>query len=185
MINRLAVMALFLASGVAAQSDPVAKGGSPDLSAPMTDSLQIDADTSLDVSPGDTIRYSVLIGNAGGASSPADNSVFTAVLDSNTALVVGSVTTTQGSVTSGNTGGDTSPIVNIGSLFVGASATVTFDVLVDDPFPMGVMQISAQGTVTSTQQTIDTDDPDTVDPSDATVTDSAQLPVELQEFSVE
>ena len=122
--------------------------------------------------PGDTLRYTIVVSNpadAGGAS--ATGVVFTNPAPANTALVIPTVTTTQGSVTTGNTGGDTSVAVNLGTLADGASATVTFDVKINNPLPAGVTQITCQGkVVTSTLPTgVLTDDPTLPGTADPTV----------------
>src|SRR5699024_30445 len=73
--------------------------GLPDLALSKTASLQVDADGSGDVSPGDTLRYTLTLDNTGAA--PATNIVIDDVPDANSALVSGSVTTSTGTVTIG------------------------------------------------------------------------------------
>src|SRR5207253_6353845 len=97
----------------------------------------------------------------------------------NAAQVGPAVTTTQGSVTTGNTGGDTSVAVNLGTLADGGTATVTFDVTINNPLPAGVTQISCQGkVVTSTLPTgVLTDDPGPPGTTDPTVIPVVSAPV--------
>jgi len=144
----------------------------PSVNVTKADVLAIDADGNGFPSPGDTLEYTVEISNTGNID--LTGITFSDTPDANTALVVGSVTTTQGTVTTGNTAGDTSVSVDVGTVVVGATATVTFRVTIDNPLPVGVTQVSNQGTVT-TNETPDepTDDPDTVpddDPTNTTVT---------------
>ncbi|NNF35011.1 MAG: IPTL-CTERM sorting domain-containing protein [Saprospiraceae bacterium] len=117
---------------------------------------------------GETFRYTVTISNAAMVQD-ALMTVFTSGVDLNTSLVVGSVTTTQGTVTTGNTGGDTSVGVDVGTVASGGSVTITFDVTIDIQSP--ATEISCQGSVTGDNFTaLNTDDPDTPTPDDATIT---------------
>src|SRR5262245_32254794 len=90
--------------------------------ATKTAALQIDADGSGNISPGDTIRYTVVISGA------ATNVVFADspfAVDPNLNLVAGSVTCSGGSVNTilqGNTAGDTQIGVQVGS--IATSATI-------------------------------------------------------------
>jgi uncharacterized repeat protein (TIGR01451 family) len=116
-----------------------------------------------------TIEYTIVITNDG--DSDATGVAFQDTPDANTDLVVGSVTTTAGTVTTGNTAGDTSVLVNVGSVAVGTSVTITFRVTLDDPFPTGVTSVSNQGTVSGSNfTTVSTDDPAAGGASDPTVT---------------
>ena len=126
------------------------------------DACDDDADNDGDgvVDPGDVLRYTVVVSNAGTVA--ATNVSFTDTPDANTALVVGSVTTTQGTVTTGNTAGDTAVGVSIGTLAASGSVTITFDVVVDSPFPAGTTAVANQGLVTGDGGiSVPTDDPDT------------------------
>ncbi|RIK35019.1 MAG: hypothetical protein DCC55_31575, partial [Chloroflexi bacterium] len=92
-------------------------------------------------------------------------------LDPNTTLVAGSVQTTGGTVTRGNNSGDRSIEINIGTLAAGAQVEISYRVVVNNPFPAGVLQVSNQGVVASNElPAIPTDDPDTLNASDPTVT---------------
>ena len=108
----------------------------PDLKLSKTATLQVDADGSGTVSPGDTLRYELLLANTG--AGPATDIVIDDAPDANSALVAGSVTTTAGSVNTGNTSGDTTVQVAIASLAAGASEVVAYDTIVADPLPAGV-----------------------------------------------
>lgn len=145
--------------------DPATSGATvtplagPILAATLTDVLLVDADSDGGVSPGDSVRYTAVVTNTGSAS--ATTVVFQHPAIANTTLVVGSVTTSAGSVTTGNTAGDTTVEVAVGTLPANSGETITFDVLVDSPFPDGVTELSAQGTASAANAgTADTDDPD-------------------------
>jgi cytoskeletal protein CcmA (bactofilin family) len=59
----------------------------------------------------------------------------------------------------------------IGNLAPGDSIVITFEVEIDDPFPMGDTEVANQGTVSGNNfANVLTDDPDTAAPNDATVT---------------
>ncbi len=144
-------------------------GSIPDVSATKLDVVQVDGDMDGNADAGDTLRYTVVVTNAG--DMDGTTAMFSSSVDANTTLVVGTVTTSQGTVTTGNTGGDTSVAVDIGTLAgAGGSVTITFDVTVNAPIPAGVTQITCQGTVTGgnipTTPTDDPDDPTTDDPTD-------------------
>ncbi|MEM7354938.1 MAG: GEVED domain-containing protein, partial [Acidobacteriota bacterium] len=147
----------------------------PVVTATKTDVLQIDGDGDGMLDAGDTLRYTAVITNTGNADAAA--TTYTSAVDPNTALVVGSVTTTQGTVTTGNTGGDTSVGVDIGTLAQGGgSVTITYDVTLNEPVPVGVVQISCQGDIAADNHPDTmTDDPD--DPTSST--DPTTTPVDV------
>ncbi|HET8799233.1 MAG TPA: DUF11 domain-containing protein, partial [Thermoanaerobaculia bacterium] len=149
----------------------------PSLAATKIDALQIDVDNDTVADPGDTVRYTIVITNSG--AGPATAVVFSDTPDANTALVVGSVTTSAGSVTSGNTAGNTSVGVNAGTIAAnGGSVTITFDVTVDNPLPLGVTTVSNQGNVSGANFTaLVTDDPAVAGVSDPTVTPLTITPI--------
>ena len=95
----------------------------PNLEATKDDALIVDADASLDVSAGDTLRYTVVVTVMG--NSGTLNAAFTDTPDPNTALLVGSVTTSTGTVTTGNTAGDSAIGISLGNLVAGAVVTIT------------------------------------------------------------
>lgn len=146
------------------------------LVATKRDSLLTDADGNGLASPGDTLQYEIIIQNSGAAA--ANNVVLNDTPDVNTALVVGSVTTDQGTVTSGNGAGDTNVRIEIGTIPGNGSVTVRFDVTINSPLPSGVTQVENQGFISSTDLPITpTDDPDTPEPEDPTVTPVVTAPI--------
>ncbi|MBI4918051.1 MAG: DUF11 domain-containing protein, partial [Acidobacteria bacterium] len=160
--------------GTGAGPDPTVTPvtASPIITSTKSDSLQVDADGSGNVSPGDTVRYTVVVSNTG--NQEATSVQFAdPVADANYAFLVGSVTKSQGSVTTGNTAGDTTVLVNLGSVGAGSNATVTFDVVIDTPLPAGVTQVANQGTVSGGNFT----DKPTDDPSEPGVDDPTVTPV--------
>lgn len=149
--------------------------GLPDLSLLKTAVLLIDADASTDVSPGDTLRYTLTLANNGAAS--ATNVVVDDAPDANTALVVGSVTTTQGTVTIGNSAGDTTVQVSVGTLLNPATITITYDVQIANPFPQGVTEVVNQALVDSTElPPIPSDDPTPPGGDDPTIVPVNAMP---------
>lgn len=79
---------------------------------------------------GDTVTYTVVMSNTG--TSPAFDVVISdALTDPDLNLVVGSVNTTSGVITTGNTPGDTTVRVDVASVAVSGSVTVTFQVQID------------------------------------------------------
>lgn len=138
--------------------------GAPELRATKTDALHADADGDGVPSPGDTLRYTVTVASTGNA--PVTGVAFKDLIPRNTTVVAGSVTTTLGAVLTED------PVeVDLGTLAAAEAATVTFDVVLDLPFPTGVADVSNQGTVTSDQlPALLTDDPDVGGDADPTVT---------------
>ncbi len=119
-------------------------------------------------SPTDTVRYTAIIDNLGGAA--ATGALFMAAPDENTTLVAGSVTTTSGTVILGQDPADDFVEVDIGTIPIGGRVTVTFDVTVDDPFPAGVSTISVQGWIATNElDPVLTDDPITGGEADPTI----------------
>jgi uncharacterized repeat protein (TIGR01451 family) len=147
----------------------------PVLAATKTDSLLVDT-LPAGASAGDTLLYQVTINNSG--NTAATGLIFSDAPDSNTTLVNGSVQTNLGTVTKGNAAGDTSLSIDIGTLPVGASVSISFRVTINTPVPAGVTQLANQGIASaSNTPTVLTDDPDTATPSDPTVTPLAFAPI--------
>lgn len=148
--------------------------GTPRVVASKTAALQVDQNSNGIVNAGDTLRYQVVIRNLG--SAIATNLIFNDTPDSNTSLVNGSVTTTQGAINGGNAG--IPPIdVALGSLNPDASATVTFDVTINDPLAAGVAVVVNQGVVSGDDlPDVPTDDPTVDGPEDPTVTPVGEDP---------
>lgn len=117
----------------------------PSLTLAKSSTLIDDQDASNTLSAGDTLQYTVTATNNAGAD------VLGAVLDDtpdpNTTLSVGTVVTSQGTILSGSTAGDTAVSVDLGTLPVGVTATVTFEVTLNDPVPDGVSEITNQATL--------------------------------------
>jgi uncharacterized repeat protein (TIGR01451 family) len=140
----------------------------PNLIAFKSGSLVGDADESGTITPGDTLGYAVSISNTG--TAPISNVVYLDSLDPNTNLVVGSVQTTAGTVTTGNNPGDASVRVNIGTLSSGQGVNITYRATITNPMPVGVVTITNQGVVSSTDGTTPTNDPNHPGPTVITVT---------------
>ena len=152
------------------------------VAATLVDALQADADGNGLVSPSDTIRYTAVVTNSGDQAPVGV--VFTAPVDEAAALVVGSVTTTAGTVTVGNAAGDTSVVVDVGSLGGGTELTITWDVVIADPFPEGGNTITAQATVSSPGLTdLLTDDPAVPGLADPTLT-TVSLPIPVLDVTL-
>jgi uncharacterized repeat protein (TIGR01451 family) len=137
-----------------------------------------DLDGSDSLTPGDRLTYTIVVDNQG--PTGALNVVLEDTPDVNTSLVVGSVTTSQGSVTLGNTVGDTRLLVNIGSMPSSSTATITFEVQINDPLPDEVTQIINQGNVGGDNfSSVLTNDPSTDasgDPTIDTIARQAAIP---------
>ncbi len=148
------------------------------VSSTKADALQVDNNGDGQVNPGDVIRYTVEVRN-GGSVADALDVVYTDTPDANTTLVVGSVTTTLGTVTTGNNAGDTTIQVDLGTLPQNSTATITFDVTVNQPFPAGLTQVQNQGHVAGSNfSAVDTDDPDTAGTlGDPTITPVVSAPL--------
>jgi len=130
--------------------------------------LQLDADTSGDASPGDTLRYTLTLRNIGVGA--ATNIVIDDAPDANSSLVVGSVTTGSGSVTIGNTAGDSVVQVSIANLAAADSVTISYDTTINNPLPDGVTELVNQALFDSTELPPGvSDDPDPPGPDDPTV----------------
>ncbi len=146
----------------------LAEIGIPDLQLSKDDSLLVDADSSGDASPGDTLRYTLVINNQG--AGDATNIVLEDTPDVHTALVVGSVVSTQGSVAIGNNPGNTTVEVAVGTIAAGLSVTISYDVVINQPLPSGVTEVVNQALLTSTElPPVLSDDPDDPGPQDPTI----------------
>jgi len=153
---------------------------SPTVTATKSSSLSADLDDSGTLTAGDRILYTVEIENTG--TGDALDVLFTDLPDPNTSLVVGTVMTSQGTILRGNTAGDFDVVVELGTLAPGASATVSFEVELDDPLAEGVDQVVNQGLVSGSNfPDVPTDDPRTVPSPDPTV-DGIDQPEEVFEI---
>ena len=151
----------------------------PDISIIKVDTLKIDANDNDMPSAGDTIQYTITITNNG--NHGADSVIFEDTPDANSSLVTGSVVVSQGSITQGNTAGDTSVRINLGEIpGAGGTATIQFDVLINDPLPDDIAFIENQGLVSGINNVDEvSDDPDYPDIDEPTLTllDTALLKV--------
>jgi hypothetical protein len=105
-----------------------------------------DHDGSGDLTPGDSLEYSIVATN--NELGDALDVLIDDTPDPNTALTVGTTTTTAGTIVSGNGVGDTSVSVDVGTLSAGESVAVTFEVTIDDPLPPGVVTFSNNAVLT-------------------------------------
>jgi len=142
--------------------------GLPDLVLTKTAALETDADSSGDVSPGDTLRYTLTLDNNGAVA--ANGIVIDDSPDANSALVVGSVVTSLGTVNIGNTLGDATVQVAVPSLAASDTAIVEYDTVIDSPLTAGVTEVVNQAAFDSDELPPGvSDDPGPPDPDDPTV----------------
>lgn len=139
--------------------------------------LTTDADLNGVPSPGDTITYTVTIENSGDMNASAV--VFTDTPDIHSTLVNGSVATSRGSVTTGNGSGDTGVEVTVGTLPGNhGTAVIRFRVVINNPMPPGVTEISNQGFASGANFPSDpTDDPNDDAYDNPTVTPITAIPM--------
>ena len=127
--------------------------------------------------PGEFITFTAVIANT--SQSDLTNVSYSDLInDNNLVLKIGSVTTTHGTITTGNTSGDNKVEVNVGTVPVGESATITFQVIVTDLLS-SVVEVCSQGYVSSDQFSANTNDPATVTSQDTTCLAAADLNGEL------
>ena len=141
----------------------------PSVSATKTSTL-VDVDGDGQAGPGDTLLYTIVVANDG--TGDAAGVLFDDTPDPYTTLTTGSVTTTAGTVVTGNAAGDATVAVNVGTLAgLGGAATITFEVEIDGPLPVGVTSVSNQGVVSGANfGDLSTDDPAVAGTADPTVT---------------
>ncbi len=139
------------------------------VTATKTAALVVDVNGNGVVASGDTLLYTITLVN--NSSIAATGVVYADTPDGNTTLVSGSVTAPTGSsITSGNTPGNKTVNVNIGSIPVSGSVTITYKVTVNNPLPSGTTQLVNQGSVSGTNlPTTLTDDPSKPGAQDPTV----------------
>ncbi len=142
--------------------------GQPALSDPKVDELYKDRDGNGAVSPGDILKYTTTIKNVG--TDTAKNVTFSDTVDPHTSLFCSdpyAPSTTVGTITSCTSGKGGSLVVAVGDLAPGESVTIIFYVEIVDY----VEEIANQGLVRGDNFADDpTDDPDTAQPDDPTVT---------------
>jgi len=116
---------------------------------------------------GDRLRYTITMTNGGNTAALAVQ--FNDTPDTHTSIVAGSVTTSSGTVMSGNAPGDTSVSVDIGTLPVSATVTITFGVSINF-IPSGVTSVINSGTVSGSNiSPVATDSPSAPGNADPTV----------------
>jgi uncharacterized repeat protein (TIGR01451 family) len=147
----------------------------PNIVDPKTVTLEKDADGNGVPSPGDTLKYTAVINNTG--TGAATGVTFSDTPDANTTLVAGSVTTSQGSVSKGNSAGDKWVGVSLGVIPPAGTATITFEVTINNP--LHVHQIANQAITTGTNfSAVKSDDPGTPQPGDPTIIDVQASPLD-------
>ncbi len=125
------------------------------IDAQKTVALVIDADTSGNLTPADTLEYTVTLRNTG---SVVSNVVFTDPIPPNTTFVAGSTTTTRGTIVES----PTLLTVNVGGMAANDVVTIRFRVTVNAGTPAGTV-ISNQGGVDSDQTVPEPTDADGID----------------------
>jgi uncharacterized repeat protein (TIGR01451 family) len=156
-------------SPVSAEDEDVIEDSSV-LTATKDDSLLVDNDGNGAASSGDILRYTIIMTNVG--NLPAEEVVFADTPDFSTTLLPDTLTTTAGTIISGNNPGDTTIEIEIGTVLVGASVTITFEVQVNDSLSADVTEVANQGVFTGDNvDPTPTDDPGTPNlPDDPTIT---------------
>jgi uncharacterized repeat protein (TIGR01451 family) len=139
------------------------------ISADLSAALATDNDSSNDVTPGDVLKYTVLISNTG--TAPAGSVTFQINAPEHTTLIAGTVTSTAGSVSTGNAPGASTVAVALRNLQPGAQATITYQVTIAPDLPTAIDSIVSQGSAMSTTAAaVLSNDPATPTPVDPTVT---------------
>ncbi len=155
------------ANNIAVDRTPIDAG--IEFGAKKIDKHLVDADDDGLPSPGDTIRYSIAMTVTGNA--PAANVMFVDPLHVATELVANSVTASTGAILSGNQSGDSSVEISLGELPLGQVVAIGYDVFVRNPLPSGISEIDNQAVISGSNfPSALTDDPDTVQPNDPTIT---------------
>ena len=149
-----------------------AVSASPVLTVAKTDVLYEDGNGDGFTSPGEVVLYQLTIGNGG--NTAATDVRLTDAIPALTTLVAGTVQTSQGTITS------ESPIdIALGDIAVGGTATVSFRVRIDSPFPESASTISNQASVSAAELApVLSDDPETPALQDATVSEVV-IPIEV------
>jgi len=134
----------------------------------------MDANRDNLVSPGDKLLYVLSISNTGQLT--AQQLQLTDTLDANTTLVAGTVRTNQGSVIQGNHPEDSRVLVNLDTLAPGAQVTLSFQASINAQVNDTQVQNQAVATFVNAaggptgQTVVISDDPDSAEALDATVT---------------
>src|SRR5215210_5784648 len=134
----------------------------------LTDSLDADDDANGAASPGDTLRYSLLLANPS-AETAVDLTV-TLELDAHVTLVPGSVIPELGAVSVGNGPGDSTVVLTIPRLEAGATVDASFRVVIGS-VPPGLDHLVSQARVAGSNFADElSDDPETPEDDDPTLT---------------
>ena len=124
--------------------------------------------------PGDVLRYTIIVQNTG--NTAAKGATFTDTIPAHTTYVAGSTTLNAAPIA--DAGGampyaSSGPVNSAGALSgqinAGATATIAFQVTIDNPLPAGVTQVSNQAVVSANAVTsVFTNNPGTSTPGDPT-----------------
>ena len=148
----------------------------PQLIATKQDSFVNDADGDGVPGPGDTIAYQVKLENVG--NTPISSILLSDSPDQSTTIVSNSVSTSRGTVLGGNSVGDVDVRVDVGTLAVGSSVVIDYQVTINLPLPANITQIQNQALITSNElPAISTDDPDSLTLNDPTITSLSLAPI--------
>ena len=124
-----------------------------------------DADADGVASPGDVLLYQLTAANDGNTAATAV--VLSDPIPLHTTLEAGTVQTSQGTVVSED------PVeIDLGQVPVAGTATVSFQVRIDEPFPTGALAVSNQASASSAELAdVTSDDPGAPGEADPTVTE--------------
>ncbi|MBX3016078.1 MAG: DUF11 domain-containing protein [Caldilineaceae bacterium] len=146
----------------------------PQLIIGKRDLLASDVDENNQVTPGDTLLYVITLANSG--SVPATQIQLVDKPDAQTTLVIGSVQHNSGNVVQGNTPGDSQVVFSLETLAPGAQVILSFQVQINSQVNAPQIQNQVSATFANPaggadgQSTVLSDDPDTLDSMDATIT---------------
>lgn len=155
---------------IAGEDDPTITplAGYPLLRATKRDFLFQDLDNNGVASAGDTLLYQIRLSNIGNRA--LEDVLFTDVPDPIMTVVPGSLVSSRGTVLAGGDG-STPLLVDIGRIAAGEVVDLSFRVQVPTPLPAGKTQTANQAVITSNElPAVPTDDPDTLDEDDPTIT---------------
>jgi uncharacterized repeat protein (TIGR01451 family)/fimbrial isopeptide formation D2 family protein len=146
--------------------------GTPNIDVLKTDALVNDIGLDGIANPGDTVGYTLTVNNSGNVG--VDPVMVTDTVDANAMLIcTPAPVPSQGSVVACNPGLGGDFTVDLGAINGGGgSATITAEVLIPSPFPLGVVEVCNQGSANG----IPSDDPDTPANDDTTCTPVVAAP---------
>ena len=125
--------------------------------------------------PGDVLRYTITVQNTG--NTAATGATLTDAIPAHTTYVAGSTTLNAapiadvaGTMSYASSGPVNSAGALSGQILAGATATIAFQVTIDNPLPAGVTQVSNQAVVSANAVTsVFTNNPGTSAPGDPTI----------------